>query len=73
MRIAPKRKFRVIGSDSQSMWIAGDYIQFNAAKGCVDRKVAETDGYNSMAIYDSVGKCLYSSGLSMSVDRSFAR
>ena len=73
IRIAPKGKFRVIGSNSQSVWVAGTFMTFNTAKIYADIKVAEADGYDSMAIYDNMGKRLYSTGLSMSIDLSVDR
>ena len=67
---APNSKFRVLGSDAHSIWIERDFKLFPSAKNHVDKKVLESNGYDSMSIYNDRCERIYTAGLSGSAERS---
>jgi len=71
MKNAPKGKFRVIGSDAQSIWIEKDFGTLKRALKHADTQVKESHGYDSMSVYNDSGSLLYSKGLSVSVERTY--
>ena len=65
-RIAPKGQFRLIGSDAHSLWIIKNFKIIKAAKMRAEKE--RGCGYYSVSIYNDVGKRIYFTGFSCSID-----
>ena len=70
LTVAPKDMFRLVGSDSNSIWHEKDYKRFNNAKKGAQRKIGEGLGYNVMSVFNDLGQRLFSGGLTFSAERS---